>query len=64
MPEDQMVRRAIEALLAALGPVETMRFLSMPRQHRLDAVRRHRQWQKELDAGAFFDEVFGAADPE
>ena len=64
MPEDKMIRRAMEALMSALGPVETVRFLTLPRQHRLDSVRRHRQWQAQLEPKAFFDEVFASADQE
>ncbi len=61
LPEDVMVRRALEALMEALGPVEMTRFLTLPRQRRLDAVQRHRQWQAGLDKDRFFDQVFGAA---
>jgi hypothetical protein len=60
LPEDVMVRRALEALMEALGPVEMTRFLTLPRQRRLDAVQRHRQWQAGLDKDRFFDQVFGA----
>ncbi len=60
LPEDVMVQRALEALMNALGPVEAIRFLTLPRQRRLDAVRRHRQWQAGLDKDRFFDQVFGA----
>lgn len=59
LPEETMIRRAVEALMAALGPVETARFLSLPREQFKDYVKWHRQWQANLDAGLFFDEVFG-----
>jgi hypothetical protein len=62
LPEDVMVRRALEALMNALGPVEMTRFLTLPRQRRLDAVQRHRQWQAGLDKDRFFDQVFGPVD--
>jgi len=61
LPEDVMVRRALEALMNALGPVEVTRFLTLPRQRRLDAVQRHRQWQASLDKDQFFDQIFGTA---
>ena len=60
LPEEQAVRRAIKALMKTLGPVETARFLNLPRQRRIESVRRHRQWQAQLDQAQFFDEVFGA----
>jgi hypothetical protein len=57
--EEEMVQKAIDALMEALGPVETARFLTLPRQKRLDSVIRHRRWQSGLDKDAFFDQVFG-----
>jgi hypothetical protein len=59
LQEDEMIRRAVEALMKSLGPVETTRFLALPRQRRLDSVRRHRKWQAGLDKDRFFDQVFG-----
>ncbi len=59
LPEEKNIQRALEALFNALGPVETMRFLAMPRRRRLESVRRHRKWQATLDRAEFFDEVFG-----
>ena len=64
LPEDVMVRRALEALMNTLGPVEMIRFLTLPRQRQLDAVQRHRQWQDSLDKDRFFDQVFGAVTTE
>lgn len=63
-PKDKMIRRGLEALMAALGPVEAIRFLTLPRQRRLESVRRHRQWQASLDQERFFDQVFGARDEQ
>lgn len=62
MPEDNLIRRALEALMAALGPVEAVRFLTLPHQRRVESVRRHREWQAHLNQGQFFDQVFGAQD--
>lgn len=58
--EEELIRRAIEALLTALGPVEATRFLTLPRVRTVDAVRRHQEWQAGLDQQQFFDQVFGA----
>jgi len=58
LPEEDMVQRALDALLGALGPVEATRFLALPRQRLLDSVERHRQWQAGLDVEQFFDQVF------
>jgi len=59
LPEDEMIHRALDALMTALGPVETARFLALPRQRRLDSVKRHRQWQASLNKDQFFNQVFG-----
>ena len=60
LPEETVVHRGIEALVKALGPVEAVRFLSLPRQRLLDNVQWHRQWQTGLDQKSFFDTVLGA----
>jgi len=60
LPEEKNIQRALTALMKALGPVETIRFLTLPRHRQLDAVRRHRQWQAKLDQQQFFDAVFGS----
>jgi hypothetical protein len=56
--EDTLVKKAVEVLLRELGPVDTMRFVAMPRTKRLESVKRHREWQKTLKKDQFFDEVF------
>jgi hypothetical protein len=59
LPEEQLVHQALEALMAALGPVETTRFLALTREDRLESVARHRQWQASLDPNTFLEQVFG-----
>jgi len=58
MDEEMMVKKAIKVLIGELGPIEANRFISMPRKKRIESVRRHRQWQKQLDKEDFFDRVF------
>jgi len=58
MEEEKLVEVAIEALLDRLGPVETNRFLTLPRKKRMESVKRHRQWQQQLDKDAFFNKIF------
>jgi hypothetical protein len=58
LQEDEMIRRAIHALMDQLGPIETARFLALPRQRRLDSVKRHHQWQASLDKEPFFAQIF------
>lgn len=59
LQEDEMIRRAIDALLRDLGPVEAARFLTLPQRCKMDSVTRHRLWQDGLDRDLFFDQVFG-----
>jgi hypothetical protein len=60
LSEEELIERALAALLEALGPVETMRFLTLPRPHRLESVERHRRWQASLNQEQFFDQLFGS----
>lgn len=57
--EDQLIAKAIDALIDRLGVVEANRFLALAARQHGDSVRRHRAWQRNLDKDAFFDEVFG-----
>lgn len=57
---EQLVERGLTALMDALGPVETTRFLSLARMERLDSVLRHQQWQSTLQLPTFYDEIFGS----
>ena len=57
--EEELIRKAIKALLQELGPVETARFVNLPRPKRIESVKRHRQWQKALDKDQFIKEIFG-----
>ena len=59
LPEETMITRGLEALMTALGPVETARFLNLPRQRYSNYVEWYRQRQAGLDPQRFFDEVFG-----
>ncbi len=58
MDEEVIIKRGMEALLKELGPVEAIRFVNIPKEKRVESVKRHRDWQKLLDKERFFDEVF------
>jgi len=62
LEEDEVVRRAVQAIVRDLGPVEAMRFLSLHRERVFDSVAHHRQWQDGLDKDDFFDTVFQPGD--
>ncbi|MBI5181009.1 MAG: hypothetical protein HZA05_06365 [Nitrospirae bacterium] len=58
MDEDIVIKKALDALIKALGPVEAIRFINIPKKKRMDSIRRHKEWQKLLNKTKFFDEVF------
>ena len=58
--EEQLITKAVAVLVKELGPVEASRFLALPRKKRVESVKRHRQWQAQLQQEEFFDRVFGA----
>jgi len=59
MNEDKVLEKGIEVLMKELGPVETVRFLNIPRDKRIESVKRHRDWQKSLNTDEFVKEIFG-----
>jgi len=59
MDEELVIKRGVEALIKELGPVEAIRFINLPKRKRLESVRRHREWQRQLDKDRFFKHVFG-----
>jgi hypothetical protein len=56
---EQLITKAIDVLIRELGPVEAARFLALPKKKRMESVKRHRQWQAQLQPAEFFDRVFG-----
>ena len=60
MDEELIIKKAMEALIEKLGPVEALRFINIPKKKRLESVKRHREWQKLLDKEQFLAEVFGS----
>jgi hypothetical protein len=60
MDEEKMVGEAIKILMKKIGPVETGRFIALPRKKRIESLKRHLLWQSDLDKDQFFDEIFGS----
>ncbi|WP_291322552.1 hypothetical protein [Desulfonatronospira sp.] len=58
IPDRELIIKGTEVLYKELGYVDTIRFLSMPRDQRVESVERHRKWQESLDMKAFYDEAF------
>ena len=59
LTDEVTIKKGIDVLIKELGPVEAMRFLNIPRERRMESVKRHHEWQKMLNKESFFDEVFG-----
>ena len=59
LSEKDLIERAVNILTKELGPTETARFINLPREKRVESVKRHRQWQNRLDREMFFKEIFG-----
>ncbi len=66
MPENRRVYMDVCALCRPFDDQDQMRIhlLTLPRERRLESVRRHRQWQKSLDQEQFFGQVFGTRDEQ
>jgi hypothetical protein len=58
MNEDLIIEKAIRVLVEELGPIDTIRFITIPKIKRMESVKRHTEWQMMLDKDRFFDEVF------
>ena len=59
VPDNDLMKKGVEILFRELGNVDAIRFLSIPREKRLESVKRHRDWQQTLDKDTFFDDIFG-----
>ena len=57
--DEELVEKAVTILVRELGSVAAGRFLAMPPRQRVESIKRHQCWQKELDQQQFFDAVFG-----
>ena len=59
LSETELIERAVFVLTKELGPTETARFINLPRGKRIESVRRHHQWQNNLNREKFLKEIFG-----
>jgi len=58
MEEEMVIKKAMQVLIKELGPVEAIRFVTIPKNKRIESVKWHREWQKLLSKDIFFDAVF------
>ena len=57
LEEKDIIKKGIDILMKELGPVETARFINIPRLKRIESVKRHREWQKTLNKEEFLKEI-------
>ena len=57
MPDKDLIDKVTELLFKELGYTDAVRFLSLPKEQRLDSVKRHRNWQESLDKETFLNDV-------
>jgi len=58
LDENMLVERGVDVLIKKLGPVDARRFIAMTVNGRVESVKRHRNWQSNLDKAKFFNEMF------
>jgi len=58
MDEEIVIKKGVELLFKELGPMEAIRFMGLSKERKIDSVKRHRTWQKQLDKDRFFNEMF------
>jgi len=61
VPDNDLVKKGIEILFRELGNVDAIRFLTIPREKRVESVKRHRDWQQTLDEDRFWVRTEGRA---
>lgn len=61
LSEEKLISKGAQVIYKNLGPVEGQRFLSLCSRNRVESVRRHQLWQKNLDSQKFFKRVFEGA---
>ena len=58
MDEENIIEKGIDILIKGLGPVQALRFMNISKEVKMESVKRHRLWQKQLDKEKLFKKVF------
>ena len=56
--EEDMIEKGVDLLIKGLGPVEAIRFMNISKEAKMESVKRHRLWQKQLDKDTFYKKIF------
>jgi hypothetical protein len=58
MPDKELIKKVTEILFRELGYTDAIRFLSLPKEKKMESVERHRNWQNTLDNDKFYNDIF------
>ncbi|NTW70443.1 MAG: hypothetical protein HGB23_11490 [Chlorobiaceae bacterium] len=58
MPDKDLIKKVTEILFKELGYANAVRYLSLPKEEKVESVKRHRIWQDSLEKDKFFNDVF------
>lgn len=58
MNEENIIEKGVDLLIKGLGPVQAIRFINISKEVKMESVKRHGLWQKQLDKDKFFKKVF------
>lgn len=58
MPDKELIKKVTEILFRELGYTDAIRFLSLPKEQKIESVERHRNWQNTLDKDKFYNDIF------
>ncbi|TLU82010.1 MAG: hypothetical protein FDX21_10235 [Chlorobium sp.] len=58
MPDKELTKKVTEILFRELGYSDAIRFLSLPKEQKMESVERHRNWQNTLDNDNFYNDIF------
>ena len=57
-PDKELIKKVTEILFRELGYTDAIRFLSLPKEQKIESVERHRNWQNTLDKDKFYNDIF------
>ncbi len=58
IPDKELIRKVTEILFKELGYTDAIRFLSLPKERKMESIERHRDWQNTLDKDKFYNDIF------
>jgi hypothetical protein len=56
--ENTLIHKALTVLIKNFGVLETNRFLSIINNKKIDSIKRHQNWQDQLNKDDLFKKIF------